>query len=286
MIDLGFATPEASDPESAKDILRVREMIESGNAPSMEDYLNGAEIRGARLEQYSFWTVAFEFLMSPGTGSAFRSGLRKLTKLKGSSKASDVNGVFRKALTKRRIAGLDKALRSFLESRDPKWDLKFRALDVLEDRWVQGTLHKNAIAWQLVSLPSTYRVTGKFTVLPGEKQQLNLLLARHGHDMIQICLAAGDQGKDGGVTVFDYRSNLPDKERYRRMGYQSCSSIQIGREVAFVAEVGDQELVIRIADEEVLRVPRNGLDLTGAFGVGALRGSAGIWREVTATASK
>lgn len=280
LIDLGYAVSDASDPESSKDILRVREMIARGTFPSMDGYLSGVELQGDRLQNYAFWGVSFEFLMSPGTGSAFRTGLRELSSLNLDATADDVNRVFRNALTTRRIAGLDNSLRKYLESKKPGWDLVFRSLDVLPDRWFQGTLQKNSIAWRLVSMPSAYKIRGRFKILPGETTQLNLLLARHGDDMIQVCFVAGNADRPGMVTVFDFRADLPDAQRYRQLAQQICPAIQVGREVPFEALVNEHELLIRVDDADVVRVPRQSLDLSGAFGVGALRGSSGIWRQV------
>lgn len=282
LMSLDLADAEAGDPESAKDVLHVRRLLDAGRVPRWDAYLAGAEVDADRLAVYALQGLAFEYLMSPSHRPAFRDAIRDLRALsEPEGDPARIAEVVRATLTERRIAGLADGFRAFVDAFAPRWDMTFRSLDARDDGWYVGTIEdKNAVAWRLERLPAAFRLGGRLTIFPGETSQLNLLLNRRDDGFVQVAF------HDGHVTVLEHRNHKgPDGAAWRTVARAPCPAITTGQEVPFSASADGRVLTVTVGGGEPLRASFDH-DLSGPYGVGALRGSAGVFREVEVDAPR
>ena len=103
-------------------------------------------------------------------------------------------------------------------------------------------------------------------------KQLNLLLDRSDDGFLCVAMSAGF-----GVTLFEYNSR---QNRWNRVFARKHPAVAVGKPFSVSVQVADKGVEVRIGTEVVgtAKFPERAMD--GAYGLGALSGSAGIWTAV------
>jgi hypothetical protein len=182
------------------------------------------------------------------------------------------------ALETARIQGIDQPdahFRGWILAQPSPWDEAIRSLAVSADqpgRWTQIAFpNSNAVAWTTAAQPADrYTLRGTVRILPGERRQMNILLARSADGFVSVALTAG-----WGVTLFHYASS---ENRWTRLAAQE-TVIDAGVPVAFSVHAADGRVRLEIDGEPVIDAS-SPVSLAGAWGVGAQSGSAGVWQGV------
>ena len=106
----------------------------------------------------------------------------------------------------------------------------------------------NAVAWRTKPVGrDEYSLAGSFQILPGGRQQLNVLLGRSADGFVSVAFVAGY-----GVTVFEYHAQKD--EAWERLGDIKIDGVELSRWVPFRVDVRDGHLEVTIGDRSVLTV--------------------------------
>jgi hypothetical protein len=159
--------------------------------------------------------------------------------------------------------------RAWLDGLRPEWEEVHRSLEARGEDLVQVAFpNHNAIAWRPAELAPPYVLEADVEVLAGVGRQMNVLFARRGNDFLSVALVA-----DQGVTLLRYRSA---EDRWDTLAHANAPGFRLGWRSRVVVAAAD-DVAVSIDGVELLRHPATGLDLTGASGLGAQAGTAGIW---------
>jgi hypothetical protein len=275
METLDQAPVKRGDPFYSKSVLRVQGLLDSDQLPTAEQILRDDFGELSRSERYSVQTQWLEFLIEDQRKSLTRL-LRELKDLRSSADTSNqiqrlVDKLFG---SKSRLKSLDKKFREYLRTHEADWDEVYRSLDVRTDGWYQGAFPgSNAIAWQQTPVGrQTYRIRGSLEILPSSgHRQLNLLLGRNSTGFVSVAFSEGF-----GINLFHYTSA---DRNWETLGKQQTDLLDPSR-TSFSVLVTQDAIEVELGGEPVLSVDRPLEDLAGPYGVGAQKGTTGIWRDV------
>jgi len=171
----------------------------------------------------------------------------------------------------------DREFADYLRKLKPQWEEIYPSLETAGKNWTQIAFSStNAVAWRAKPVgKDAYALKGKFKILPGGREQLNLLLARSDDGFISIAFSAGY-----GVTVFEYHADHAEDKQWERLGKARCVALKLNRWIRFRVEVEEDELRITLGKKLVLTKRLRGRPMRGPWGLGAQAGSAGMWRGV------
>ncbi|MEM9803062.1 MAG: hypothetical protein AAGA20_22260, partial [Planctomycetota bacterium] len=275
---LGVDTSPSVDPESATTVFRVQELDEP---PSAEAALSTPLESLPFYQGYAARELWFQFLMAEEPRRT-REIIDEIRSRGGSNEEKFTKATFdgaKKAFGSR-FKGLDKRFGKWLGEREPAWQQVYRSLERRDEDgevvWLQAAFDtSNAIAWRTEPVDSKrFKVSGELEILPGQRQQMNLLLGRGDRGFVSIALVGGF-----GVTVFDYVSASND---WNQLANVEVDGVQVGQPFSFEVEVKGSALTIRIDGEEVVEIDDAKHDLRGPWGLGAQSSSAGVWRKLRA----
>ena len=174
-----------------------------------------------------------------------------------------------------KFKSLDADFRRSVAGRKPVWEEVYRSLAPIDRGFVQIAFPRtNAIAWRTERVgKKEYEFRARVELLQGARQQLNVLLDRS--DAGFICIALNAQV---GLTIFEYSSK---DNRWNRLQSKPHAAIAVGKPFDLSARVSGKQLEVRIGQDLVATAefPQRAMD--GAYGLGALSGSAGIWTDVS-----
>jgi len=263
------------DPMTATYSVWGQRLAASGRLPGADAILRDEiELVGAG-SRYAVRWLFFRFMQAGQQREAWKRALADVRRLGGGQDFTvRVHEAVMEALGNEAWGRLDGEFKVYVNGLKPEWEQVYRALEIREDRWVQMAFpDANAIAWRTQPIGrDEYRVEGSVQVLPGGSQQMNLLLGRSAEGFVSVAFVAGY-----GVTVFRYRAA---EDRWERMGATTVAGLDMQRWVVFRVQIADGKLVVTLGRDEVLSVPVEGVELDGAWGVGAQAGAAGLWRDV------
>jgi len=267
------------DPYTAQDAVRVKRLAEEGDLPSLVLVLEEKVGDLDFLDRYAVWHHAFRWLRDGKRAEVLERILAEARRMGGGADhAAAVGRLALAALSEGTdVAALDGELAAYVRALEPRWDEVYRSLSTSGDTWLQAAFPKtNAICWQTADVGADrYEVSGEVEVFAGKKQQLNLLLARTPNGFVQVAMTAGS-----GVVVFEYDNRRSGDEQWKRLGGNDVPALVAGKWIPFRARVAKSKLTIDIAGKQVCEVDVGDHPMRGAWGLGALAGSAGAWRKV------
>lgn len=279
MVQGGWAPKTLDDPTLSTDARRVQRLHEAKQLPRLADIVDGklGELTGP--QRYALWSHVFRFLHDGKTSAAF-------TKLAGVARATGGGAQHGEKVARAArellggdagLAALDTEFASCVKALAPRWEEIHRSLSTRGDAWAQTAFpQSNAIAWRTDDAGGErYQLSGEFELLPGANQQLNVLLGRTDSGFVQVAFNAGN-----GVTVFEFDNRREGDAAWKRLGFLEASAVRAGARVKFLVRVDKSKLTITVDDAKAGDVDLAGHPMKGAWGLGALAGSAGLWTKI------
>jgi hypothetical protein len=272
-----------ADPMSAKAFLRVQGLLKANTLSSVDALLRDQIADLEFYDAYAAKRLLFTFL---ATGDrrpnldAVREALRRMGG--GSGYRERARAQVEKAFGAR-YETLDEEWRLWIRAERPVWDEVIRSLDAQGTAWHQTAFRSsNAVAWRTERCGSpqltgerAYTLRGRLEILPSYGKQMNLLLARGEEGFVSIAFTAGY-----GINVFDYRSAAGGT--WTSLASVRCAEVVQGSPVAFEVRVQKRTLTVSVAGTILTSVEIPAAhEADGPYGVGAQRGTAGIWHDVT-----
>ena len=256
-------------PFSATRAVRVQRLLQDKKLPDVEAILAGRIDDLDIHPRYAVRAVFFDFLCEN------RSRLAKVVDVVRRTGGGDKYQAT--VLTEvRKLLGtsVQRDFEKYLRGLRPQWDEVFRSLSTAGHEWTQIAFPEtNAIAWRTEPVKGSFSARGTLRILPGEKQQMNFLLARSDAGFYSIAFVA-----DGAITVFDYQSA---DDQWIKIGTQDVPGLRLGYGSKFAVEAKDRGLVVHVDDQHwEFTLPRP-LPKEIVWGVGVQSGGAGIWTDVT-----
>jgi hypothetical protein len=263
----------AADPWTSTYILRLNRAFTEGRVPPIADLLADSAGGLNPSERYAARWAFAAWLADAGRLEALLTQARRLGG--GSNYAANLRTAALDALASEPDANA--AWHCWIAQQPAPWEEVYRSLAIPADAhapWTQIAFERtNAIAWNTAEQPHTdYRLTGEVTILPGDRTQMNLLLARSDDGFISIALNAGF-----GVTVFRFQR---EGARWTRLASAEVPALRAGEPVAFKARAAGGVLSIFIAGRQEIEI-ESPVALDGPWGLGAQSGSAGRWSGVS-----
>lgn len=266
---------EEDDPDASSKIVRTVALLEKGALPSVADILRDRIDDTPWLTRYSVRWLFLRFLEHSVEREKFRSILAKARQLGGGSGYNtQLIAFIEVTLGQEGMMSIDGRFAKYLRSLRPRWEEVYRSLETAGDHWTQIAFpDKNAIAWRTEPVgEDAYTLRGAFRVLPGKKQQLNLLLGRNDDGFVSIAFVAGH-----GVTIFHFHAK---DDRWEGLGSVESDVLKLDQWIGFRVKVGGDRIRVVLDKKPGLEAPLSGRSMRGAWGLGAQNGSAGVWRGV------
>ncbi len=275
--EMGIAPERGADPWTSTQIHRLKAAADAGRLPGVEELLSDGQGDLTASERYAARWAIGAWLLDTGTLPGVLAHARRTGGGRGFAEQVRAH-----TLDSLRDAGIDRPddhFRAWIADRPALWDEAIRSLAVAADdpqRWTQIAFpDANAIAWTTAAQPlENYTLRGRVRILPGDRQQMNILLARSDSGFISVALTTG-----WGVTVFHYSSS---DNRWTRLAAQEAA-IRTDEPVPFRIQAADGRVLVMIDGKQVIEAA-SPVPLAGAWGVGAQSGSAGVWQGVELTA--
>ncbi len=267
-----------NDPHFSTQILHVQRRLEEGGLPSLRDLLVDEQLPDGFYEAYAYQHLAFRYLTEKKQRKKLDKILGGLDLLGGgSARREEFAEHVEKTIGKKRWKDLNRGFEKYVEDLAPAWDEVFVALETAGDDWLQAAFpDKNAIAWRTEAIDEDrWEITGELRVLPGDEQQLNLLLDRSEAGFVQVSFIGGR-----GVSLFEFDAQKGLDGTWDERVFERTELMRADEFVHFRVAWKRDEISVDLAGEQIFELE---LDRTmdGAWGLGALRSSAGIWRSVT-----
>lgn len=268
----GAGCGEDAEPLSATAVVRIRRLLDAGSLPSVSRILADDIDDLPFYARYATRWLFFRYLQENHAQQIARV-LRQARRLaEGPAFNRQLTALLCEELGKERFAALDEAFRHYLRSLEPQWEEVLRSLSGNRKKRVSTAFpQSNAVAWRTKPagrLP--YVLEGTVEILPNTERQLNVLLDRSGAGFLCVALNA-----DFGVTLFDYES--ANSKWHRRAARRH--PLAPNRPFRVRVEVKQGRVDVAIDGQKLLGADFPERRLDGPWGLGALAGSAGIWRE-------
>lgn len=257
----------------------VRRLFDSSAPPDVLALIHGLPGGLTFDERQAVSGAMFRYLKGP----AQRDVLAKIVEAaRGAGDGSDVQGAIARATSL--VLQSDESKDSFQAGFEksvldlgPAWDEVHRALWPVGDVWAQAAFaNTNAIAWRTQPAGCEhYAIAGEFAILPGASHQLNLLLARSQKSFVQVSFTAGF-----GLDVFHFDAARGNEGAWKKLATVEVESIVEEQYVPFRVVVEGNTVSVYLGDKPVCAPAVEGHPMQGAWGLGALAGSAGLWRKL------
>ncbi len=269
----GLALGRSDDPWTGTLIVRARRATQDASLPPIEAMLADAQGDLSMRDRYAARWALGAWLDEIGVLPGVLAEARRLGG--GPDFAPRLRAATLDHLARTGVDDPDNTWRTWINAQPAAWEEVYRALSPDPGHpgdWLQiaypGT---NAIAWTAAAQPaSRYAVSGSMEILPDDRRQMNLLLARSDGGFVSVAFTG-----DWGVTVFHFHA--PDN-RWNRLA-SAEAEVPVGEPVPFMVRVDGRTLSVELGDRPVLTA-ESPVPLTGAWGLGAQSGSAGYWRGV------
>lgn len=261
-------------PLSAAPTVRVQALLTEGKLPKVKAVLADDASDLGFFARYDVRYLFVRYLQAKHP-KAVKSLMRGMRRLGGGGDFGErVSKLLSSKLGKKDFAALDESFAAWIRTLEPRWDEVHRSLGAESEARIQIAFpSSNAIAWRTDPIgEKAYEISARVEILRNTAQQMNLLLDRRGHDFVCIALSAGY-----GVTLFEYTSR---DSNWRRLASERHDAVVVEKPFRVKARVDGQRLVVSVNDDEVVSAELPGRAMTGPYGLGALAGSAGIWRDV------
>lgn len=266
-------------PLTSTNALRCRARLAAQSLPDALIIMNGLPGGLTFDERYAVSGAIFRYLKS-----APRQPLlaRIVDAARRAGGGTDIQATISHALSK--VIAAEDARTEFqtgfetsVRETKPEWDETYRALWPVGDVWAQAAFATtNAIAWRTQDAASDhYEISGELSILHGSNHQMNLLLARTEHSFVQVSFTAAF-----GVDVFEFDSTRGPEKAWNKLATVELKSIYEEQYAAFKVVVEDQTVTVFIGEKPVCAPQIEGHPMQGAWGLGALAGSVGLWRKL------
>lgn len=275
----GWIQSAMDDPMHAARAVRVKRLEAEKKLPSLSavfgDLLGELEFN----DRYSVWDATFAYLSQKKQAGALTrilAGARQMGG--GATHAASVADLARAELSKGGdLAARDREWNAFVRALAPRWDEVLRSLDTHGDTFVQVAFTaSNAICWRAEDVGATrYEISGELEIFPGSAHQQNLLLARTPNGFVQVAFTA-----DYGVDVFEYDNRRIGAAQWKKLGTAKVDTVVAGKTIEFLVRVSKSKLSVDVAGKKACEVDTGDRAMQGAYGLGAVAGSAGTWRKV------
>lgn len=261
-----------ADPWTSTNILRLNRAFTEGRVPPIAELLADSAGGLNQPDRYAARWAFAAWLADTGRLEPLLTRARQLGG--GKTYATRLRTAVLDALVNE--PDPDGAWRSWVAQRPAPWEQVYRSLAIPADPdapWTQVAFdNTNAIAWTTADQPlAEYRLSGAVTIFPGERTQMNLLLARSDDGFVSIGLTAGF-----GVTVFRYESA---SNRWTRLASAEVPALRAGESVRFEVHAAGGVLSVLIDGHPTVEV-ESPVPLQGPWGVGAQSGSVGQWSGI------
>lgn len=270
---LSPASPERT-PLGSTPVVRVQRLLQEGRLPSVERILADDTDEVPFYGRYALRYLFVRYLLE-AHAKAMRTFLRKVRRLGGGGGLKqEMADLLRRSLGAGKAGALDEGFRTWLQRLQPTWEEVYRSLSGADGEWVQIAFpDKNAVAWRAAAVGRpAYALSAVVEILPNAAHQVNLLLDRADEGFLVVALSAGF-----GVTLFEYEAK---ENRWNRRASASHPSVQVGKPFHVEVRVAGGAVAVAVDGEALLRTPFPQRRLTGACGLGALAGSAGVYRDL------
>lgn len=267
------------DPLDDTHLVLVQRLLTAKRLPPVQDVLADAIDDLDFTDRYAVRAVLFAFLQ----GDRHR---QKLATVAGRIRSTGGGAGLRAevlAAAKRAFgSGIDREFRAFVTKREPRWEEVFRSLAPGADgEWVQVAFpERNAVAWNLApARGGRLQLSGELRILPGGRQQMNVLFGRTEADgFCSIAFVA-----DFGFTVFRF----DPASGWTRIGDANAPALRPGYTTAFAIEVDGTALQVRLGEQSWQFTLPERLPPQVSWGLGVQAGpeggdtgSAGVWTNV------
>ncbi len=273
--DGGWSQGFESEPATSTMIMEAQGLLKDHSLPSVDEIFNDDIDNVFWRKRYALRGLLFRMLVDSTDRETLESIMKQARQQGGGRKYPKIlKGIVADALGSEKMSALNAKYKEYIAGMKPKWEEFYGSLETAGDEWTQIAFpKKNAIAWNTApNNKDTYAITGEFKILPGWKQQLNLLLGRQSDGFFSIAIVAG-----GGLTAFEYKSA---DNNWNRLGYAPVDTLKLDRWVRFRVEVTKDKMQVVMDEKPALSCPLGSRPARGPWGLGAQAGSAGMWRNI------
>jgi hypothetical protein len=261
------------DPFTSSQLGVVVGLSKAGRLPTVGSVLAGRVSGLSPSEQDAVHAILFHYLLTEKHKSRFRRVLKKANTMKPSPDLTKKLARYAGATLK--VERVNDDFKKWLTDDAPVWNEIVPSLSRHDDGWASTAYpNLNAVAWRVGAVgKKLWSMSGRFTIFDGPSSQLNLLLGHGDTGFVSIALDA-----EFGATLFRFDSQT---SVWSEIAGREFSGIKKLKSHTFVLSISGPKLTLSIDDEEVLSTSVGGADLSGAWGLGAQAGSAGLWQNLT-----
>lgn len=261
------------DPFTSSQIGVVLGLSKAGKLPPVGSVLAGRVSGLSPSEQDAVHAILFHYLLTEKHKSRFKRVLKKANTMKPSPDLT--KKLARYAGTTLKVERVNDDFKNWLADDDPVWNEIVPSLSRHSDGWASTAYpNLNAVAWKVDAVgKKSWSMSGSFTIFDGPTSQLNLLLGHRDTGFFSIALDAGF-----GASLFSFDSQTSS---WSEIAGREFSGIKKDKSHKFALSITGPTLTLSIDDEEVLSTSVDGADFSGAWGLGAQAGSAGLWQGLT-----
>ncbi len=278
------------DPMSSRAIGRVQKALADGRLPSVAALLEDKKGDLDFYERYAARRLLVTYLTTGDHKprfAKFRKALRRMGGGRGYTTRAHAR--LREAFGAKAYGELEAGFQAWVRERKPQWYEIYRSLDARGSTWRQSAFSgKNAIAWRTADAwpkpaggkakPPAYRLTGELEIIPSYGKQMNLLLGKSDAGFISVAFTAGY-----GLNVFDFNAKT---NRWNRLASVKCPDLEHGKRVRFQVRIEGGKLLGAVGPAKHKRgvefevaIPAHH-PMNGPWGVGAQKGTSGVWYGV------
>jgi hypothetical protein len=281
LVKLKIIESDVADPDFSTKRIQARELAKAGTLPGLEAQLTTAELPELhRLAQYGVRWLLFKYLTMDGRLPKLRKVLDEARRIGGGSQyAEKLRAAFLAELAPKGYEEFDKGFRTWVAGLEGDWNQVYRSLEVTGSEWCQWSFPAtNAVAWRQAPVGGAdLEVKGEF-FLHSDAKQLNVLLGRRDKSLTQVAFS-----RDGEcVTLLHFDEAKNAKEPWRTVVRNKVPSLETRAWHPFEIRVKGSHLTVLLRGQSVLESKIEKEWMNGTWGLGALAGSAGIWRAVKA----
>ncbi|MBL4590554.1 MAG: hypothetical protein JKY96_01200 [Phycisphaerales bacterium] len=263
-------------PWTSTEIVRVQRYLADHPVFSVEKLLDGELKLASNYTLYALRGSFVAWLDEIGVLSHVFSEVRRFGG--GGDFDQRVAVMTSEAIANAGIDNPDMAFRRLIERFTPQWDELYRSLQITGNEWAHSAFSSsNAVCWNSDELgKDNWTISGSMKIFDGEKKQLNVLLGRSDEGYLSVAF-----GPTFGITVFHRKyTEGGKKSNWIRLVNKEVKSMKLDEWMDFKISKRRNRLMIRIAKQRPVQIDLDGIDVSGAWGLGAQQKSSGLWRDV------
>ncbi|MBL4809367.1 MAG: hypothetical protein JKY43_04835 [Phycisphaerales bacterium] len=269
---LGAMGPAEAEPWTSTEIVRVQKMFKNYPEMTIDSILAGSIEDVSSLTMYALHGLFIGWLDEIGAAEKILQEARRFGG--GSKYAQNLSSAVVEAIESAGIDDPDATFRAWVNGFEPQWEEVYRSMQTSNDEWMHAAFaSKNAICWNQEPLgEGDWAITGSLYVFNTGRSQMNILLGRSTDGFVTVACSG-----DWGVTIFNYTSK---DNNWNRLEVVEVPTMKFGRWIKFKISKRGNRLWVRMGKQRAFKVEIGDLDLSGQWGLGVQKGSAGIWKDV------